>query len=135
TGGAARSGERLLHIVERADLGIASGDARGRERREDVVLAPHDALGHAGGAARIKHVEVVTAAAPRGVASTLILVGDFLVVVGPRGALATAVVDPEPALDVGDAVLEAFDAFSEGAFEDDGDRVGVVPEVDELFVA
>ena len=32
---------------------------------EEVVLAPHHALGHAGGAAGVEHVEVVAASAPR----------------------------------------------------------------------
>ena len=30
------------------------------ERHEHVFLAPHDSLGHAGGAARVEHVVVVT---------------------------------------------------------------------------
>ena len=33
---------------------------------EQVVLAPHDALGHPGGAPGVEHVQVVGAASPRG---------------------------------------------------------------------
>ena len=65
-----RSADRLEVLLGREAVLV------GRvERAEQVVLTPHDALGHAGGAAGVEQQEVVAAAAPRR--------GDVLV--GARG--------------------------------------------------
>ena len=61
--------------------------------------------------------------------------GGVLVRRGPVGAGARAVVDPEPALDAGHTVEDALDAIGERAVEDDGDGVGVLPQVAQLVVA
>ena len=102
---------------------------------EEVVLAPHDALGHAGRAAGVEHVEVVAAAAPRRAHPADGGLGRVLVGRGPVGARARAVVDPEPALHAGHAIEDALDPLGERAVEDDGHGVGVVPQVAQLVVA
>ena len=110
---------------------------RGRRRRwtapswrwrapREVVLAPHHALGHAGGAAGVEHVEVVAVAAPGAAARAG--AGDRR----PRRrrpirARAAAVVDPEPAATFGSAAADALDAFGEAGVEHHGLGVGVVP--------
>ena len=66
-GGGAVVGHRA--IARTASIPPSTGywrDAAVDEAGEEVVLAPHDALGHAGGAAGVDHEEVVAAAAPRG---------------------------------------------------------------------
>ena len=103
---------------------------------EEVVLAPHDALRHARGAARVEQQQVVAVAAPRAAARPRRCRPRRR----PRRAWPTsghapgAVVDPEPQLDPGQPVADALDALGEGAVEHDRDHVAVVPEVDELVV-
>ncbi len=105
------------------------------QTREEIVLPPHHTLGHAGGAAGVEHVEVVTAAAPwRGHPRNGGL-GGVLVRRGPIGTGPRAVVDPEPPAHAGHPVQNALDAIGEGTVEDDGDGVGVLPQVAQLVVA
>ena len=52
-------------VVDAAVVGIAA-EAAAVEPGEQIVLSPHDALGHAGGAAGVEHVDVVGTPAPRG---------------------------------------------------------------------
>ena len=103
--------------------------------REEIVLPPHHTLGHAGGAARVEHVEVVAAAPPRRAHALDGGLGGVLVRRGPIGAGPGAVVDPEPAAHAGHAFEDPFDAFAEGPVEDHGDGVGVLPQVAQLVVA
>ena len=105
------------------------------EPGEEVVLAPHDALGHPGRAAGVEHVEVVAAASPRRAHPADGGLGGVLVGGGPVGAGPAAVVDPEPALHARHTVEDALDALGERAVEHDRHRVGVVPEIRELVVA
>src|SRR5580692_7376386 len=92
---------------------------------EQVVLAPHHALGHAGGTAGVEHQEVVTAATPGRHGAAGGRLGRVLVRGGPIGAGPGTVVDPEPALDPGYPVENALDPLAEGAVEHDCHRVGV----------
>jgi hypothetical protein len=102
---------------------------------EQIVLAPHDSLGHAGGAARVEHVEVVAAATPRSRHPRNGGLGRVLVGRGPVRAGACAVVDPEPSFDAGHPIEDALNAVGERPVEDDGDGVGVRPQVAQLVVA
>jgi hypothetical protein len=105
------------------------------ERAEHVVLAPHDALRHPGRTAGVQEDQVVARPSPRarhvvvGAVERGVLVGHR-----PLGARAAAVVDPEPAPDLGDARPNALAVPGERAVEHDGGGVGVVPQVDEFVV-
>ena len=126
--------DRGAHGLEAAVNGVVAHRAVD-EAGEEIVLSPHHALGHAGGAAGVEHVEVVAAAAPGRAHPADGRLGRVVVGSGPLGARAGAVVDPQPALDPGHAVEDALDPFGEGAVEDHGHRVGVVPQVAQLVVA
>ena len=73
------------------DALVAHGVDAAAERVEDVLVAPHDALGHARGAARVEDVEIVARARPevpcRRLAGQRILVAH-----GPRCRLDVAAV-------------------------------------------
>ena len=120
-----------------ADLLALTGEDRqagGAQRPDVVVLAPHDALGHAGGAARVDHEDVVARTAPGG-HDPLGLGGDGLLVGdGPLGALVGAVVDPQPLPDLRHPVPDRLDAVGEAAVEHDGHGVRVLPQVRQLVV-
>ena len=114
---------------------IEAAEASRVEASEEVVLAPHDALGHPGGAAGVEHDQVIRGPLrrQRKVASGL---GGYLLVGGrPVGACSGAIVDEEPALDLVGLGADAFDALGERAMEHDSDGIGIVPEVEQLFVA
>ncbi len=107
----------------------------GVEHAEQVVLPPHHALGHAGGAAGVEQQEVV----PRSTPWPLHVVdgaGIRGVFVGPcpRRAWAAPVVDPEPGGDPRNPRQDRLDLCDEGAMKNHRGDVAVVPEVDE-FVA
>jgi hypothetical protein len=104
----------------------------GVERAEHVVLAPHHALRHPGGAARVDQQQVVARTTPRagGAAGSALRFG--LVGHRPVGAGAAAVVDPEPQSDARHASADLLDRVGERAVEDDRHHVAVVPQVDEL---
>ena len=120
--------------VETGLVAVPAG-RRGVEDDEEVVLAPHHALGHPGGAAGVEQEEVVAVASPRRDRAVPGRRRRVLVRRRPLGARARAVVDAEPRADARHPVADAVDALGELAVEDDGHRVGVVPEVDELVVA
>ncbi len=88
-------GERLAHEVEVHLLAVLGGDGVG-VRQEQVVLAPHDALGHAGRAARVEHEEVVAVPAPVGHGAVGGQGGGVLVGRGPVGTGPGPVVHPQP---------------------------------------
>ena len=118
----------LDDLLERA--GIA-GVERGAQ---DVFLPPEHALGHAGGAARVEHVEVVgreVGAGRPGLGR-----GERLLVVEGSGQerLARAVLHLEPEPHLREAAADAREDRREARVEDDRARVGVVEEVLELLV-
>ena len=155
-GQAARRGEQAGPVHQRAgDQADHAGPARpgslprrpaprprgsGAARRavhagEQVVLSPHDALGHAGGAPGVEHEQVVAAASPRwGGPATRgrrrILVGG-----GPGRTGTGPVVDPQPVAHPRHPVPHGVDAAAEAAVEDHRHRVGVVPQVGQLVLA
>ena len=101
----------------------------------EIVQPPHDALGHAGRAARVQKPQVVAAARPgcsegervirrrgRG-----LLVGNR-----PIGTRPGAVVDPQPGVDLGDLRLQRLDPRREAAVEDHRHDIRVVPQVKQL---
>ena len=103
------------------------------EHAEQVVLAPHDALGHAGGAAGVEQQEVVARSAPGRVHVVVGAgAGGVLVRRGPLGARAGSVVDPQPQGDLGNPIADGLALVGERAVEHDGGGVGVVPEVHQL---
>ena len=92
--------ELAAHALDAGRLVVAP-EAPGVQAGEQVVLAPHDALGHPGGPAGVEHDQVVAAAAPgcphpSGGALGPLLVGDR-----PLRARTRAVVHPQPAPDPG----------------------------------
>ena len=134
-GDAARAGlERAAHGLHAALDRIVAHRAVDQPC-EEIVLAPHHAFGHAGGAAGIEHDEVVAAAAPWCAHPLDGGLGGVLVRRGPIGARTRAVVDPEPAAHVGHAIEDPLDAIGEGPVEHHGDGVGVLPQVAQLVVA
>ena len=86
---------------------------------------------------RCRAAEVVAASRPHGPATRALGGGGRP---PPRTAIAhvragaAAVVDPQPRADARQAVADLVDAVGERAVEDDGDDVGVVPQVDQLVV-
>ena len=113
------------------------------QQGEEIILAPHDPLGHAGGPTGVEQVEIVRAPSPwgpgplAGVAGAIaggVVGGDALVGHRPRGAGRGPVVHPQPAPDARDPVTDALDAFGEHPVEDHRHRVGVLPQVGELVV-
>ena len=122
------------HAPEPA-VDVVVAHASVNEPREEVVLAPHDTLGHPGGAAGVEHVEVVAAAAPRREHAPDGGLDRILVGGGPVGTRSRAVVDPQPSLDAGHPIEDSFDVVGECAVEDDRHRVGVLPQVAQLVVA
>ena len=123
----------LAHGVE-PTVDRVPADPAGDQAGEQVVLAPHDTLGHAGGPAGVEHEQVIAAASPGRRGAGRSRLGRFLVGRGPVRAGARAVVDPEPAADGRDPIHDPLDALGEGPVEDDRHRVGVLPEVTELVV-
>ncbi len=139
-----RRGGPWCGSVERRQLGGDVGQGavvgvpdRGRavEDGEEVVLAPHDALGLAGGATCVEQEEVVTGPG-RLAADVAVHLGGrgLLVGLGPVGAGPVAVVDPQPQDDAGKLRPGGLGVGGEGAVEHDGLDVGVTPQVDELGV-
>ena len=126
--------QRGAHALEPA-VHVVVAHAAVDEPSKQVVLAPHDALGHPGRAAGVEHVEVVAAAAPWRARPADRGLRHVLVRRGPVGARARAVVDPQPALDAGHAVEDPLYPVGEHTVEHDPHRVGVVPQVAELVVA
>ena len=106
-------------VVGTAVLGVAP-EARAVQPGEEVVLAPHDALGHPGGPAGVEQVEVVGAPAP-GCADPPRSVerrrrpadGGLLVGHGPGRAGCGAVVDPQPRPDPGEPGPDPLDPVRE----------------------
>ncbi len=122
-------------------VGRVAPEAPAVEAGEEVVLAPHHALGHPGGPAGVEHVEVVGAATPGGPDPLVPArtagsgrLGGLAVGNGPWRARCRPVVDPQPAAHRGDSVADALDSIHEGAVEDHGHRVGVLPQVHQLVV-
>ena len=106
----------------------------GVEGAEQVVLAPHHALGHAGRAAGVEQDEVVAGAPPRrddrAVGRRTSRQSSYGVAQsghGPCRRRPTATCGC-----VAGGGRSSLDALGERAVEDDGDDVGVVPQVDEL---
>ncbi len=128
----ARLGDPVAGRVE-VRLGRQALAVGGVEGAEQVVLAPHHALRHAGRAAGVEQHEVVAGAPPRGDGRTVRgRRRGVLVRRRPVRARAVAVVDPQPRADARHAVAQLVDALGERAVEHDGDDVGVVPQVDQL---
>ena len=107
------TGPGLVTLARRASTSGSSGSGRFVRRveaDEDVVLAPHDALRHAGRAAGVEEVEVVAAAAPRrshpraGPPPRLPRTGW-----PSRGRPAAGVVHTDPGPDAGHALADALD--------------------------
>jgi hypothetical protein len=126
--------ERSAHAVDPPVDRVVT-DATVDEPGKDIVLAPHDALGHACRAAGVDHDEVVAAATPgcrrarRGRGRCL------LVRRGPVGTRPGVVVDPEPAAHPGHPAANLLDPLGERTVEDDGYRIRVGPQVTELVVS
>ena len=104
------------------------------EAADQVVLAPHHALGHAGRAAGVQDVQVVGRAAPRRDGATR-----GRAVAACSYGMAQSGQAPVPSstqIQVWTAAPARAPARSLGerAVEDDGDGVGVVPQVGELVV-
>ena len=102
------------------------------ERAEHVVLTPHHTLGHAGRATGVEQEQMIAAADPTGRRCGRGDVRPSSYGVAQVGHGPDAVVDPEPQPDAGHAVPDRLDVRCERAVEDDGDHVGVVPQVHEL---
>ena len=100
---------------------------------EDVLLAPHHALGHAGGAAGVEDVEVVGRAglevARRRRRRERVLVLDRGELVGDGAA---AVVEDDEVLELREAGEHARDERSELGLVHERDEVGVVEQVAQL---
>ncbi len=96
----ARPGQVAPDAVEPA-VGVVAAEGAGVEAGEEVVLAPHDALGQAGGAPGVEEVQVVAAAPPPGADPPGGRGGGLLVGVGPVRARPGAVVDEQPTPDFG----------------------------------
>ena len=104
------------------------------EGAEQVVLAPHHALRHAGRAAGVEQHEVVAGAAPRpgarGPSVGVAAAASYGVAQSGHGPLPSSTHSHVRMR--GSAGPQLVDAVGERAVEDDGDDVGVVPQVDEL---
>ena len=122
-------------------IDVAGGDAQqrvaaGAEHVEQVVLAPHHALGHAGGAAGVEQQQVVAASGPRAPSTGRRRAWPRW----PRSrrprpepdgrASATAIPAPSPWA-AGRGCRSS--SVGEGGVEHHGLGVGVVEQVDELF--
>ena len=122
-----------MRLRERPDLGHRVGRRRADERvravaehAEQVLGAPHDALRHAGGAARVEEVEVVAAALD---ARHRLVRGEQLLVLDRELLARRAVVDLDPELHVRRAVADLGDVVAERAVEQQRLGVGVVEQV------
>ena len=132
-GDGTRPREPLPNRFEVGILGVVHG--RLAQEPVEVVLAPHDALGHPRRAARVQHVDVVARAPPRWeCAGAAPVAGRIFVRHRPGRAWPRAVVDPEPEPHVRHAVANRRDAVRERAVEHHRDGIGVVPEVGELVL-
>ena len=92
------------HVADRGEVGLV--DREGRvggpdDALDQVVLPPHDALGHPGGAPGVEHQQVVARTWLPGAHRVAGRLGRVLVRGGPRRAGPGAVVDPEPGRDLG----------------------------------
>ena len=93
------SHDGLADAVDAPVLGHAQ-EVPGVELGEQVVLAPHDAFGHARGAAGVEEVEVVAGARPTAGPLAVPRSARRVLVGGrPRRARVGAVVDPQPGPD------------------------------------
>ena len=103
------------------------------EHAEQVGLAPHHTLGHAGRAAGVEQQQMVAAATPLG-AHVVVGAsrGGGFVRCRPVGARSGAVVDPQPRAHPGNLRANLLALFDERAVEHDRDDVGVVPQVHQL---
>ena len=112
-----------------------SGRAHGAGGADEVVLAPHHALGHAGGAAGVEHEDVVAGAAPGGLRA---LGGGARP--RPRRARPSRGTSPSPSstqsqvAHLGTRSRMRSTRSVNDAVEHDGDGIGVVPQVGELVV-
>lgn len=130
---------RGLHALD--DLGDTAGgrDAQHRvtataEHVEQIVLTPHHALGHAGGATGVEQEQVVATAAPRrrrcGTRGD-----DVFVLRRPVRAGAGLVGGDDPPLHLRQVRPDAVEQLGEARMEHDGLGVGVVEQVGDLVRA
>ncbi len=110
-----------------ADKGIGAVG----EHVHEVLVAPHDTLRHARGAARVQEVEVV--ARPLDPRSGIVL-REELLVRDREVAKGRAVVDLDPQLDARGAIADLLDLLAEVTVEQQRLGVGVVEEVGELVL-
>ena len=125
------AGVRAAQVGGRAVL-VQRAPQRGVERHRQVVLPPHHALGHAGRAAGVEEVEIVAAASPRRHDPSRAARRRCLVRVRPVGAVARAVIHPQPRPHLRQLVPDRPDGRGERAMEDHGAGIGVVPEVEQF---
>ena len=119
---------RVLHPLVRHRVGAAA------ECVEHVLVAPHDALGHAGGPAGVEDVEVVSRAGPevtfRRLARQRLLVAD-----GPGRRLGVAaVLDHDHVPEAGELGAERGDQRRELPLVDERLEVGVGQQVAQLVL-
>ena len=113
----------------RAEHGVAAGT----EHVDEVVLAPHHALRHAGRPARVQQEEVVAAAGP-GRRHPVGAAGDEgLVRRGPVGPVAGLVGDDVPTANLRQALADPVEQLGERGVEHDRLGVGVVEQVEDLL--
>ena len=126
-----RSRRRLRPALRAASRRRAGTVAR-REHAAQVLVAPHHALRHAGGAAGVEEVEVVARAFD---ARHRLVRGEEVLVARPRSPGAARRRRPAiHSLHVRRAVADLGDAVAEAAVEEQRLGVGVVEQVDELVL-
>ena len=88
----------ILDLLQRRDLEI--GVAACAQDIEQIILAPHDALGHPGGAAGIEQEQIVAAAPPRAHGARACLSRQGSVILGPIGRLKACFGRADPEFDL-----------------------------------
>ena len=102
---------------------------------EEIVLAPHHALGHAGRAARVEHDRGRRRCGPTVRAPARWRTWRRPRTAWPNRGRAPSRRRPRASRDAGHPVEDALDAVGEGPVEHHGDGVGVLPQVAQLVVA
>ena len=125
----------VRHDSTDAELRVVPPQAGRVQPCEQIVLAPHDALGHPGGAAGVEHDQVVGTPSPGRCDLRRCGCRHLVEWHRPGRAWSRPVIDPQPPSDLGRPIPHPVDAVGECPMEDDCHCIGVVPEVQELIVA
>ena len=129
---------RWIDAADQVVDAIGGRDAGNRvaasaEHVEEIVLTPHDTLGHAGGASGVEQQQIVAATGhlrhTRGDKGA----DNRLVWRCPLGTSARLIADHVPPLHLGEPAAHGVEQITEHGVEHDRFRVGVIEQIEDLF--